>query len=214
MGSADFPNTLWLSLSDFCGFPYKPDQGLGKQKRIAKRENSSAKSHLSSRAPRGRSSWVCVPGCQTLAQAGAQLCVAVLLMTFKLMSLPRPSKYMDVGKLAASGVCTPATWVPCVLSQPVPLRRVPWLCWNVTDQPCHKSSGIGVNLLSSVGSGTLVFLNNGQTLPSRIEGVFLIPSLLRDGVMRRNRNDLWGLCSPMSFHEAFECHEFHTNDYK
>lgn len=66
------------------------------------------------------------------------------------MVLPRPSKCIDVGKLAASGFVPLPHGCHMFCHSLCLCRGVPWLLWNVTDQPCPKSLGTGLNLLSSV----------------------------------------------------------------
>lgn len=151
----------------------------GKIKEITERENSSAQSQLFSRPYRGTSSWVCAPRvsdsgtCRNPVLCDGVPAVPCLCWErrWKSMSLSRPSKCINVGKLKAAGFCTLATSVPCFMPCPVPLQRgsltMLWPCGDavlpemscVTDQPCHKGSGISLILLFSVGSGTLVFLN-------------------------------------------------------
>lgn len=71
------PKSLRLSLSDFCGFPYKPEQGEGKLERAANRESSGANPGVPAELPEAHPAGAVSLG----ARAGAQL--PVLAVTFR-----------------------------------------------------------------------------------------------------------------------------------
>lgn len=88
------PKSLRLTLSDFCGFPYKPEQGEGNPERAAERESSGANADVPAELPEAHPAGAVSLGAR---QEPSRLCWQGHLES---MSLSRPSRHIDVGKLA------------------------------------------------------------------------------------------------------------------